>query len=61
MDKAGGNAAAEYVRSLSDGDPVFFSSASMAARDAMKEDVKKEKNSEREKSSIGKEIGKHFV
>lgn len=41
MDKAGGSAAAEYVRSFFDGDPVFFSSASMAARDAMKEDVKK--------------------
>lgn len=42
MDKAGGTTAAEYVRSLSDGDPVFFSSASMIARDAMKEDVKNE-------------------
>ena len=40
MDKAGGSAAAEYVKSLKEDEPVFFSSVSMAARDAMKENVK---------------------
>lgn len=40
MDKAGGNAAAAYVNALQAKEPVFFSSVSMAARDAMKEDVK---------------------
>lgn len=40
MDKAGGNAAAEYVKSLRAEEPLFFSSLSMAARDAMKENVK---------------------
>lgn len=40
MDKAGGNAVAEYLKSLSDKEPIFFSSISMAGRDAMKEDVK---------------------
>ncbi|MDE6406052.1 MAG: class II fructose-bisphosphate aldolase [Lachnospiraceae bacterium] len=40
MDKAGGNAAAEYIRTLRAQEPVFFSSISMAGRDAMKEDVK---------------------
>lgn len=40
MDKAGGNAAATYVNALQAKEPVFFSSVSMAARDAMKEDVK---------------------
>ncbi|MGN1140294.1 MAG: ketose-bisphosphate aldolase [Oliverpabstia sp.] len=40
MDKSGGNAAAEYVKSVKEGEPLFFSSASMAARDAMKENVK---------------------
>lgn len=39
MDKAGGTAAAEYVKSLEAGAPVFFSSIFMAARDAMKENV----------------------
>lgn len=39
MDKAGGQAAAEYVRTVEKG-PVFFSSVSMASRDAMKENVK---------------------
>ena len=37
MDKSGGNAVAEYVNSVKEGEPLFFSSASMAARDAMKE------------------------
>lgn len=40
MDKSGGNAIAEYVNSVKEGEPLFFSSASMAARDAMKENVK---------------------
>lgn len=40
MDKAGGNAAAEYLKSLAEKEPVFFSSISMEARDAMKENVK---------------------
>lgn len=40
MDKTGGNAVAEYVNSVKEGEPLFFSSASMAARDAMKENVK---------------------
>lgn len=40
MDKSGGNAAAEYLGSLKEGEPVFFSSISMAAREAMKENVK---------------------
>ncbi len=41
MDKAGGNAAAEYVRMVSEGEPVFFSGVLAAAREGMKEDVKK--------------------
>lgn len=40
MDRSGGNAAAEYVNSVKEGEPLFFSSVSMAARDAMKENVK---------------------
>lgn len=40
MDKSGGNAVAEYVNSVKEGEPLFFSSASMAARDTMKENVK---------------------
>ncbi len=40
MDKSGGNTAAEYLKSLNAEEPVFFSSVSMAARDAMKENVK---------------------
>lgn len=40
MDKSGGNAATEYLRSLNAEEPVFFSSISMSARDAMKENVK---------------------
>lgn len=40
MDKSGGNAVAEYVNSVKEGETLFFSSASMAARDAMKENVK---------------------
>lgn len=40
MDKSGGNAAADYLKTLQDKEPAFFSSISMAARDAMKENVK---------------------
>lgn len=40
MDKTGGNAAAAYLNALQAQEPVFFSSVSMAARDAMREDVK---------------------
>lgn len=40
MDKSGGNAAAEYIKGLKDGEPVFFSSIFMAARAAMMENVK---------------------
>lgn len=40
MDKAGGNAAETYLKGLKAEEPVFFSSISMAARDAMKENVK---------------------
>lgn len=40
MDKAGGVAVADYINSLKSGEPVFFSSIFMAARDAMKENVK---------------------
>lgn len=40
MDKAGGTAAVNYVNGLKDGEPAFFSSVFMAAREAMKENVK---------------------
>lgn len=40
MDKSGGNAAAEYLKGLKEGEPVFFSSVYMAARAAMKENVR---------------------
>lgn len=40
MDKAGGNAAADYLKGLKPEEPIFFSSVSMAAREAMKENVK---------------------
>ncbi len=40
MDKSGGNGAAEYIKSLGENEPVFFSSISMAARDAMKDNVR---------------------
>ena len=39
MDKAGGTAAADYIKGLKDKDPVFFSSIFMAAREAMKSNV----------------------
>ena len=40
MDKAGGNAAAQYLGSLKEGEPIFFSSVLAAAREGMKENVK---------------------
>ena len=40
MDKSGGNAGAAYMNGVKEGQPVFFSSIAMAARDAMKENVK---------------------
>lgn len=40
MDKAGGAAVVDYINGLKDGEPVFFSSIFMAAREAMKENVK---------------------
>ena len=40
MDKSGGQAADALLRSLKAGEPMFFSSVSMAARDAMRENVK---------------------
>lgn len=40
MDKSGGNACAEYLRSLKEGEPAFFSSVIQAGQAAMKENVK---------------------
>lgn len=40
MDKSGGNAVVEYLNSLKERGPVFFSDISMTAREAMKENVK---------------------
>lgn len=40
MDKSGGTAVVDYISGLKDGEPVFFSSIFMAAREAMKENVK---------------------
>ena len=40
MDKAGGTAVVDYLKGLKEGEPVFFSSIFMAARKAMKENVK---------------------
>lgn len=41
MDKSGGSGALEYFRTVKENEPVFFSSVSMAGRDAMKADVKR--------------------
>lgn len=41
MDKAGGSAAADAAAAVKPGMPVFFSSLMIAARDAMKENVKR--------------------
>ena len=40
MDKAGGNATVQYLGSLKEGEPIFFSSVLAAAREGMKENVK---------------------
>ena len=40
MDKSGGTAVVDYLNSLKEGEPVFFSSIFMAARKAMKDNVK---------------------
>ena len=40
MDKSGGSAAAEYIRTVKAGEPVFFSSVIQAAEENMKENVK---------------------
>lgn len=40
MDKAGGNATAQYLGSLKEGEPIFFSSVIEAAREGIKENVK---------------------
>lgn len=40
MDKAGGSGVLAYLEGLKEGEPVFFSSLSMAAAKAMKENVK---------------------
>lgn len=40
MDKSGGNMVAKYISGLDKETPIFFSALSMAAREAMKEDVK---------------------
>lgn len=39
MDKSGGNAAAEYIKGVQAGEPIFFSSIFMVARTAMKDNV----------------------
>lgn len=41
MDKAGGSAAKECIACMSPAEPVFFTAVSAAAREAMKENVKK--------------------
>lgn len=41
MDKSGGTAVTEYVNSMKKEEPLFFSAVSMAARESMKENVKK--------------------
>ena len=40
LDKAGGNATAQFLVSLKEGEPIFFSSVIEAAREGMKENVK---------------------
>lgn len=40
MDKSGGTASKEYLKGLKEGEPIFFSSIAMVARDAMKENAK---------------------
>lgn len=40
MDRAGGQAAAQYIQGLADGNPLFFSDVLAKAREGMREDVK---------------------
>lgn len=40
MDKSGGSGAAEYIKTVKAGEPVFFSSVIRAAQNAMKENIK---------------------
>jgi len=40
MDKAGGSAAADYIKGMKDDSPVFFTEVSAKAREGMKENVK---------------------
>lgn len=40
MDKAGGKAVSDYVKTIADDQPIFFSSIAVVAREALKEDVK---------------------
>ena len=40
MDKSGGNAAVEYLKTVREGEPIFFSSVVAASRESMKENVK---------------------
>lgn len=40
MDKSGGTASADYIKTLKEGEPIFFSSIIMEAQKAMKENVK---------------------
>ena len=40
MDKSGGTAVAEYLKTLKPEEPIFYSSIVAAAREAMKENVK---------------------
>ncbi|MBR0132917.1 MAG: class II fructose-bisphosphate aldolase [Lachnospiraceae bacterium] len=40
MDKSGGAAVVDYLNAVKEGEPIFFSSIFMAARKAMKENVK---------------------
>lgn len=40
MDKSGGAAVVDYLNSIKEGEPIFFSSIFMAAREGMKENVK---------------------
>ena len=41
MDKAAGNAVAEYIASVEEGKPYFYSALRLKAMDAMKEDIKR--------------------
>lgn len=41
MDKAAGNAAAEYIASVEDGKPYFYSAMRLKIADAMKDDIRK--------------------